>query len=113
MEGAIDDAIKDEKHALALRPSRYEAHATLAECLRGQERRRRRARRVGEGHRRRRNGPAGRHGAATRSGASGYGKLLVDHGRRGAALAQLLARVATAAEKHGASDPAGLLRWSS
>ena len=32
MEGAIDDAIKDERHALALRPSRYEAHATLAEC---------------------------------------------------------------------------------
>lgn len=32
MEGAIDDAIKDEKHALELRPTRYEAHATLAEC---------------------------------------------------------------------------------
>jgi predicted Zn finger-like uncharacterized protein len=32
IEGAIDDAIKDEKHALELRPSRYEAHATLAEC---------------------------------------------------------------------------------
>jgi tetratricopeptide (TPR) repeat protein len=33
MEGAIDDAVKDEKHALELRPSRYEAHATLAECF--------------------------------------------------------------------------------
>jgi cellulose synthase operon protein C len=32
VEGAIDDAIKDERHALELRPSRYEAHATLAEC---------------------------------------------------------------------------------
>jgi tetratricopeptide (TPR) repeat protein len=32
MEGAIEDAVKDETHALALRPSRYEAHATLAEC---------------------------------------------------------------------------------
>jgi tetratricopeptide (TPR) repeat protein len=32
MEGQLDDAIKDEKHALELRPSRYEAHATLAEC---------------------------------------------------------------------------------
>jgi tetratricopeptide (TPR) repeat protein len=32
MEGAIEDAIKDEKRALELRPSRYEAHATLAEC---------------------------------------------------------------------------------
>jgi tetratricopeptide (TPR) repeat protein len=32
MEGAIDDAMKDEKHALELRPTRYEAHATLAQC---------------------------------------------------------------------------------
>jgi tetratricopeptide (TPR) repeat protein len=32
MEGQLDDAIKDEKHALELRPARYEAHATLAEC---------------------------------------------------------------------------------
>ncbi len=31
-QGALIDAIKDEKRALALRPSRYEAHATLAEC---------------------------------------------------------------------------------
>ena len=33
MEGAVEDAIKDENHALSLRPSRYEARATLAECL--------------------------------------------------------------------------------
>ncbi|MDP8999836.1 MAG: tetratricopeptide repeat protein, partial [Myxococcota bacterium] len=32
MQGAFEDAIKDEKRALELRPSRYEAHATLAEC---------------------------------------------------------------------------------
>jgi len=32
MQGAVVDAIKDEKRALELRPSRYEAHATLAEC---------------------------------------------------------------------------------
>jgi tetratricopeptide (TPR) repeat protein len=32
MEGAIEDAIRDEKRALELRPSRHEAHATLAEC---------------------------------------------------------------------------------
>jgi tetratricopeptide (TPR) repeat protein len=32
MEGAIEDAIRDERRALELRPSRYEAHATLAEC---------------------------------------------------------------------------------
>ena len=28
----IDDAIKDLKHALQLKPTRYQAHATLAEC---------------------------------------------------------------------------------
>jgi tetratricopeptide (TPR) repeat protein len=33
MEGAVEDAVKDENKALSLRPSRYEAHATLAECL--------------------------------------------------------------------------------
>jgi tetratricopeptide (TPR) repeat protein len=33
VEGAFDDAIRDERRALALRPSRYEAHATLAECF--------------------------------------------------------------------------------
>ncbi len=32
MQGAVEDAIKDEKRALELRPSRYEAHAVLAEC---------------------------------------------------------------------------------
>jgi tetratricopeptide (TPR) repeat protein len=32
MQGAVEDAIKDEKHALELRPSRTEAHAVLAEC---------------------------------------------------------------------------------
>jgi tetratricopeptide (TPR) repeat protein len=32
MEGAIDDAMKDEAHALQLRPTRYEAYATLAQC---------------------------------------------------------------------------------
>jgi predicted Zn finger-like uncharacterized protein len=32
MEGAIDDSMKDEAHALQLRPSRHEAYATLAEC---------------------------------------------------------------------------------
>jgi tetratricopeptide (TPR) repeat protein len=32
INSAVDDAIKDLKHALQLRPTRYEAHATLAEC---------------------------------------------------------------------------------
>jgi len=30
--GTVDDAIKDLKHALALKPSRVDAHAALAEC---------------------------------------------------------------------------------
>jgi tetratricopeptide (TPR) repeat protein len=32
MQGAVEDAVRDEKHALELRPSRYEAHSVLAEC---------------------------------------------------------------------------------
>jgi predicted Zn finger-like uncharacterized protein len=32
-EAAVNDAIKDLKHALELKPSRYEAHAALAEAL--------------------------------------------------------------------------------
>ncbi|MDB4940489.1 MAG: hypothetical protein JWP97_23 [Labilithrix sp.] len=31
-EGAVNDAVKDLKHALELKPSRTEAHAALAEC---------------------------------------------------------------------------------
>jgi tetratricopeptide (TPR) repeat protein len=30
--GAVDDAVRDLKHALELKPTRFEAHATLAEC---------------------------------------------------------------------------------
>ena len=65
MEGAIDDAIRDEKHALALRPSRYEAHATLAECFEDKNDDGGRCCGVGEGHRRRREcDRRRRHGAA-------------------------------------------------
>ncbi len=32
LSNAVDDAIKDLKHALQLKPTRFEAHATLAEC---------------------------------------------------------------------------------
>jgi tetratricopeptide (TPR) repeat protein len=32
-QGAIEDALQDARRALALRPTRYEAHATIAECL--------------------------------------------------------------------------------
>ena len=31
-EGAVNDAVKDLKHALELKPTRHEAHAALAEC---------------------------------------------------------------------------------
>ena len=31
-EGAVNDAVKDLKHALELKPTRHEAHAGLAEC---------------------------------------------------------------------------------
>jgi predicted Zn finger-like uncharacterized protein len=98
MEGAIDDAVRDEKHALALRPSRYEAHATLAECLEDK------------------NDEAGAaaewskaiagDGNATQSDGTAphpfwryrFGKLLAEHGNTGAALVPLLA-AAAAAEK--------------
>jgi tetratricopeptide (TPR) repeat protein len=32
INSSVEDAIRDLKHALELRPGRYEAHATLAEC---------------------------------------------------------------------------------
>ena len=98
MEGAVETAISDEKRALALRPSRYEAHATLAECLEDK------------------NDMAGAAAEWTKAiagdgntvGPDGlvphpfwhyrYGKLLMDHGNVGAALVHLLP-AAKAAEK--------------
>ncbi|HTQ47227.1 MAG TPA: tetratricopeptide repeat protein [Polyangiaceae bacterium] len=90
MEGAIDDAIKDERHALELRPSRYEAHATLAECY---EDKNDEGTAIGEWAR----AIAG-DGNATNSDGTiphpywryRYGKLQLEHGATGAALAQLL-----------------------
>jgi tetratricopeptide (TPR) repeat protein len=97
MEGAVDDAVKDEKHALELRPSRYEAHATLAECL---EDKNQDAAAMGEWTK--------ALGAEARTAAGDpmahpywhyrYGKLLMDQGGPAAALAQLLP-AAAAAEK--------------
>jgi tetratricopeptide (TPR) repeat protein len=96
MEGQLDDAIKDEKHALELRPSRYEAHATLAECYD------------------QKNDPAGStvewtraiagdRGTATPDGSSPhpywrymYGKLLMDRGSAADASAMLIPAVKTA-----------------
>jgi tetratricopeptide (TPR) repeat protein len=98
MQGAIEDAVRDEKQALALRPSRYEAHATLAECYAD------------------RNDDAGAAaewvkalaGDGSQTTADGtvlhpywhfrYGKLLLEHGNAGAGLPYLLA-AAVAAEK--------------
>lgn len=98
MQGAIEDAVKDEKKALALRPSRYEAHATLAECF---EDKNDEAQAAAEWTR----ALAGDGNATNADGTVlhpywhyRYGKLLMEHGNAGAGLAQLLP-AALAAEK--------------
>ena len=98
MQGAIEDAIKDEKRALALRPSRYEAHATLAECY---EDKNDEGAAAGEWTR----AIAGDGNATNPDGTVPhpywhfrYGKLLTEHGNAGGGLAQLLP-AALAAEK--------------
>jgi tetratricopeptide (TPR) repeat protein len=95
MEGAIDDAVKDEKHALELRPSRYEAYATLAECY---EDKNDDAAALAEWPK----AIAGDGPALAAEGALAhpywhyrYGKLLMDKGGGGAALAQLLPAAVT------------------
>ncbi len=95
MAGAIDDAVKDENHALALRPSRYEARATLAECY---EDKNQEAAALVEWARAIA-GDAERPDAATVRHPYWryrYGKLLMDHGGPVVALAQLQPAVATA-----------------
>jgi tetratricopeptide (TPR) repeat protein len=99
MEGAIDDSIKDERRALELRPSRYEAHATLAECY---EDKNDEATALGEWAK----AIAGDSGASRADAETPhpywkykYGKLLLDRGNAGAALAQLLP-AATTTEKY-------------
>jgi tetratricopeptide (TPR) repeat protein len=98
VQGAIDDAIKDEKQALVLRPSRYEAHATLAECY---EDKNDEAAAASEWTR----AIAGDGGSVATDGTVRhpywryrYGKLLIEHGKPGPALPYLLA-AAAAAEK--------------
>jgi predicted Zn finger-like uncharacterized protein len=95
MTGALDDAIKDEKRALELKPTRYEAHATLAECYSDKNDE---ATAAAEWAR----AIAG-DGPAAADGTVGhpfwrfqYGKLLLERGGAGAALAQLLPAVTTA-----------------
>ena len=98
MEGAIEDAVKDARHALELRPTRYEAHATLAECYEDK------------------NDPGTAMAEWTRAIAGDgntarsdgtvphpywrykYGKLLLERGNAGGALAQFLP-AATTSEK--------------
>ncbi len=95
MEGADEDAIKDENHALSLRPSRYEAHATLAQCF---EDKNQEAAALAEWAR-------AIAGDAEPSDAATvrhpfwrfrYGKLLLEHGGPAVALAQLIPAVTTA-----------------
>ncbi len=98
MEGAVDDAVADEKHALELRPTRSEAHATLAECYEDKN----------DDPRALAEWPRAIAGDATGSSADPavahpywryrYGKLLLERGNGAAALAQLIPAV-TAAEK--------------
>jgi Tfp pilus assembly protein PilF len=98
MQGAIEDAIKDARRALQLRPSRYEAHATLAECYEDKND----AATAGAEWVK---AIAGEGNATNADGTVlhpywhyRYGKLLFEHGNTGAALAQLLL-AATASEK--------------
>ncbi|MDP9149883.1 MAG: zinc-ribbon domain-containing protein [Myxococcota bacterium] len=93
MEGAIEDAIKDEKRALELRPSRYEAHATMAECYQD---RNDDAAAMSEWAK-----AIGNDGGAPQGEVRHpywrykYGKLLLDHGNFAAALPLLLGAAIT------------------
>ncbi len=95
MEGADEDALKDENHALALRPSRYEAHATLAQCF---EDKNQEATALAEWAR----AIAGDQEAPDAMSVRHpfwrfrYGKLLMEHGGPAAALVQLVPAVTTA-----------------
>ena len=92
MEGAVEDAIKDEKRALELRPSRYEAHATLAQCY---EDKNEDALALAEWPKAIAGDAASPSGEATTHPfwRYRYGKLLAEKGNRAAALAQLLPAV--------------------
>jgi cellulose synthase operon protein C len=98
MEGAIEDAIKHERRALELRPSRYEAHATLAECFEDKsddaDALAEWAKAIaGEGE------PAGPDGALRHPfWFYRYGRLVLEHGNAARALAPLSA-AATALQK--------------
>jgi tetratricopeptide (TPR) repeat protein len=96
MEGAIDDAIKDSNRALELRPSRYEARATLAQCY---EDKNDVPSAMSEWQR-----AIAADAVGPRSDGTiphpfwryKYGKLLIEHGNAAAALAQLVPATLTA-----------------
>ncbi len=94
MEGAVEDAIKDENHALALRPSRYEARATLAECY---EDKNQEALALSEWARAIAGDaePPGTESVRHPYWRFRYGKLLMEHGGPAVALAQLLPAAVT------------------
>ena len=107
MEGAVEDSVKDEKRALELRPSRYEAHATLAQCY---EDKNDDSAALAEWARAL--AAEGKEPSADGSIPHAYwkyryGKLLLDHGQSAAALAQLLPAVA-ATEKDTGQRPGWL-----
>jgi tetratricopeptide (TPR) repeat protein len=95
MEGADEDAIKDENHALALRPSRYEAHATLAQCF---EDKNQEAAALAEWARAIAGDVEAPDATAVRHPfwRFRYGKLLMERSGPAAALAQLIPAVTTA-----------------
>jgi len=106
IEGAIDNAIKDERRALELRPSRYEAHATLAECF---DQKNDDATAIAEwGRAIAGDGPPAADGTVKHPlWRYEYGKLLLDRGGAGAALGQLLPAALTA-EKNTEQRPGWL-----
>jgi predicted Zn finger-like uncharacterized protein len=95
MEGAIEDAIKDEKRALELRPSRYEAHATLAECYEDRNDERTAMAEWAKVIASDGDIPAPDGGVRHPYWRYKYGKLLIQHGNAAAALPLLLAAATT------------------
>jgi tetratricopeptide (TPR) repeat protein len=95
MTGAVEDALKDERRALELRPTRYEAHATLAECF---EDKNDDATALAEWSKAiASDGPVAADGTVAHPyWRYRYGKLLLERGGAGPALAQLLPAVVTA-----------------
>jgi predicted Zn finger-like uncharacterized protein len=95
MEGSVKDAIKDEKHALELRPARYEAHATLAECYTDNSDEGLAMAEWAKALAADGDAPAPDGGVRHPYWRYKYGKLLLEHGNAGAALSWLLPAATT------------------